>query len=72
MYECSVKVGMKVTFHPKVFEAPYTPHYDSYKDRIFEVVSIHPGQHIELKCVDDLSFIMKGCPHDDELVPIPF
>lgn len=62
-----IGVGMKVCFRSKVFEAPYTPYYDAYKGHQFEVVAIHEGNHIELKCTDDPSVIVQGCVHDDEL-----
>lgn len=59
--------GMKVTFHPKVFKHPYTPYYDAYQGHTFEVVALHPGDHVELKCVSG-TVVVGGCVHDDELV----
>lgn len=66
--ETLISIGMKVCFDSKVFESPYTPYYDDYKGHQFEVINIHEGNHVELKCIDNPDVIVKGCVHDDELI----
>jgi len=68
MLPTSLKLGMTVEFHPKVFQHPYAPHYDAYKGHRFEVIAFHPLGHVEITCVDDPSVRVKGHVHDDELV----
>ena len=65
-----LNIGSKVVFSDKVFHHPYTPYYDAYKGHTFEVVAFHEGGHVQLKCVSDASVVVKGCPHDDELVAV--
>lgn len=62
-------VGTSVTFHEKVFQGAWYPYYEDYKGHTFEVVAIHYGDHIELKCTSDPKVIVKGAVHDDELIP---
>jgi NAD(P)H-flavin reductase len=64
------KVGDKVQFREKVYRKPYTPYYDDYKGHAFEIVGVHEGDHIELKCITG-DTIVKGHVHDDELIKIP-
>ena len=51
---------MKVCFRSKVFEGSYVPYYDAYKGHHFEVVAVHEGDHIQLKCVSDPTVIVQG------------
>lgn len=37
---CLVR-GAQVVFDEKVFNFPWAPHYDAYRDHIFEIVEIH-------------------------------
>jgi hypothetical protein len=62
-----VGLGSIVEFRPKVYKAPYAPHYDAYKGHTFQVVAVHEGDHIELKCLDDKSIIVAGYIHEDEI-----
>ena len=62
-----MKIGDLVTFNSKVFCPPWTPYYDAYKGHTFEIVSFHPGHHVELKCVSDPTIIVQGHVHDDEI-----
>lgn len=62
-----IGAGMSVCFRSKVFAAPYTPHYDTYKGHHFTVVAVHPGDHVELKCTSDPAVYVNGHVHADEL-----
>lgn len=70
MEDQKLTTGMPVRFHEKVFSGPWVPYYDSYKGHTFEVVAVHEGDHIELKCTSDPAVKVQGCVHDDELVPL--
>jgi hypothetical protein len=41
------------SFHPRVFEHPYTPYYDAYKGHLFRIVRYSPeaDDHVLLECV---------------------
>lgn len=62
-----IGVGMMVCFRSKVFAEPYAPYYDAYKGHHFQVVAIHYGDHVELKCVTDPNLMVDGFVHNDEL-----
>lgn len=62
-----IGVGMDVYFRTKVFAPPYTPYYDAYRGHKFNVVALHEGGHVELKCISDPSVVVAGYVHDDEL-----
>ncbi len=66
-----MKIGGLVKFADKVFAAPYAPYYDVYKGHTFQVVAYHDNfSHVELKCPDDPSIIVRGYVHLDEIVDI--
>jgi len=66
-----LRIGQEVTFNEKVFNYPYAPYYNAYKDHTFEVVAFHyEDTHVELICVTDRSLIVDGYVHPDELVPV--
>jgi hypothetical protein len=66
-----MRPGSFVKFDDKVFEPPYAPHYDAYKDSIFEIVSTHhTGTHLRLKCVSCPDIEVAGLVHPDEVVEI--
>ena len=63
-----MKIGDKVRFSEKVFKAPYTPWYNSYKGHEFSVVGFHHGNtHVEVKCTTGKIKVL-GYVHPDELV----
>ena len=73
--------GSRVKFANKVFKPPYAPYFDAYWGHFFLVVHLHweddpdsvlgplnkGDYHVELKCLDDPSVIVKGFIHPDEL-----
>jgi hypothetical protein len=61
-----LKIGQHVTFHPKVFKPPYTPYYDEYEGHTFQIIALHEGGHIELKCVSG-DVKVAGYVHSDVL-----
>jgi len=63
------KLGSKVIFAKKVFEPPYTPYYDAYKDQVFEIVAYHHNYtHVELVCVSDPTIEVDGYVHPNEII----
>lgn len=61
-----IGLGMTVYFKSKVYRAPFAPYYDAYKGHKFQVVAIHDGYHIELKCLTG-DVKVAGHVHGDEL-----
>ena len=66
MDKYTIAVGNKVHFRRKVFEGSYVPYFNEYAGHKFEVVAFHPGDHVELKCVDG-DVKVKGYVHLDEI-----
>lgn len=60
--------GALVKCHEKVFHPPYSPWFDSAKDKIFEVLNgyFYPG-HVQVR---DVATGEKTLFHDDELVTL--
>lgn len=56
-------------FKPHVYETPFTPYYDSYKNHVFQICGYHPepNNHVYLKCIDDPSIKVNGCVEMEDL-----
>jgi hypothetical protein len=56
-------------FKPHVYEPPFSPYYDSYKDHKFIISGTHPqtSDHVYLKCIDDPSIKVNGCVDMEDL-----
>lgn len=62
------KVGDIVSFKEKVFQPPYYPYYEQYKNNIYVVVELLEGDHIKLISKDlDFHKNPNGAVHSDEL-----
>ncbi len=66
-----MKIGSIVTFVPKVYEPPYAPYYDAYKNQTFRVAAYHyQYTHVEVKCVSDPTIKVAGYVHPDEIMDV--
>ncbi|WAX21949.1 hypothetical protein [Stenotrophomonas phage RAS14] len=61
-----IGIGMHVCFRSHVFKPPYAPFYDSYMGHKFEVVAIHEGHHLQLKCISG-NIVVNGNVHHSDL-----
>ena len=61
---------MKVYFHPKGFNQnlSWFPYYKAYKGHKFQVTRLYKGGHIGLVCILDLTVIVRGWVHGNELM----
>lgn len=49
-------------FKPHVYEKPFAPYYDLYKNHTFVIIGYHPEDknHVYLKCYDNSSIKVNG------------
>jgi hypothetical protein len=64
----NLKQNEIVFFDPKVYAAPYAPHYNRYRNHAFKIVAFHEYDHIELECISDPTVKVNGYVHEDELI----
>lgn len=65
---------MLYRFHDRMFEDPYRPYYEVYRDHVFRICHYHPedetGGHVWLICDDDPEIKVKGYVHFTDLVAV--
>ena len=59
-------------FNEKVYEPPFTPYYDRYKDHLFMIDHYHPDpdaadDHVWMTCLTDSDVLVDGYVHLDVL-----
>lgn len=63
----ALKVGNRVVFKDLVYAPPFSPHYDEYKEHVFEVLAFYyQNTHVGLRCLD-ADVPLRGYVHPDEL-----
>lgn len=65
---------MLYKFRSRMFEDPYRPYYEAYRDHVFRICHYHPedetGGHVWLVCDDDPAVEVKGYVHLTDLVAV--
>ena len=65
---------MTYIFHNRVYNKPFAPYYDAYKEHIFSIDHVMKedttGEHVWVVCIDDPSIKVNGYVHRKDLVEV--